>query len=117
MSTNALKAGTGAAVATYPDDTHTNFVLTTGNSGASHGFYFANGRTVATNRAYLQADTKIAAATARLNIAFSDDETTGIDIVNKDGNHANGCYNLSGQRVAQPSKGLYIVNGKKMIVK
>lgn len=117
VSTNALKAGTGAAVATYPDDTHTNFVLTTGNSGASHGFYFANGRTVATNRAYLQADTKIAAATARLNIAFSDDETTDIDIVNKDGNHANGCYNLSGQRVAQPSKGLYIVNGKKMIVK
>ena len=25
-------------------------------------------------------------------------------------------YNLNGQRVAQPSKGLYIVNGKKVIV-
>ena len=27
------------------------------------------------------------------------------------------CYNLQGQRVEQPTKGLYIVNGKKVIVK
>ena len=26
-------------------------------------------------------------------------------------------YNLAGQRVAQPRKGLYIVNGKKVLVK
>ena len=26
-------------------------------------------------------------------------------------------YNLNGQRVAQPTKGLYIVNGKKVIIK
>ena len=26
-------------------------------------------------------------------------------------------YNLAGQRIAQPTKGLYIVNGKKYIVK
>jgi len=26
-------------------------------------------------------------------------------------------YNLAGQRVAQPAKGLYIVNGKKVIIK
>ena len=26
-------------------------------------------------------------------------------------------YNLAGQRVAQPTKGLYIVNGKKVIIK
>ena len=26
-------------------------------------------------------------------------------------------YNLSGQRVANPTKGLYIVNGKKVIIK
>ena len=118
VSTNALKAGTGAAVATYPDDTHTNFVLTTGNSGASHGFYFANGRTVATNRAYLQADTKIAAAGARLSVMFSDEETTDINAVNREQLTSNGAvYNLQGQRVSNPTKGLFIVNGKKMIVK
>jgi hypothetical protein len=26
-------------------------------------------------------------------------------------------YDLSGRRVAQPSKGLYIINGKKVMVK
>ncbi len=26
-------------------------------------------------------------------------------------------YNIAGQRVAQPTKGLYIVNGKKVVIK
>ena len=26
-------------------------------------------------------------------------------------------YNLSGQRVNKPAKGLYVINGKKMIIK
>jgi hypothetical protein len=26
-------------------------------------------------------------------------------------------YNLNGQRVAQPTKGMYIINGNKVIVK
>jgi len=26
-------------------------------------------------------------------------------------------FNLAGQRVAQPTKGLYIVNGKKIVIK
>ena len=46
-----------------------------------------------------------------------DDETTSIEAV-KAAPVANGeYYNLSGQRVAQPTKGLYIVNGKKLINK
>lgn len=50
-----------------------------------------------------------------------DDETTGIEAVDvnpetvKAG--AREYYNLNGQRVANPSKGLYIVNGKKVIIK
>lgn len=47
----------------------------------------------------------------------ADGNTTVIDGIEyknvKDGEY----YNLAGQRVAQPSKGLYIVNGKKYIVK
>ena len=43
--------------------------------------------------------------------------TTGIQTVNHT-NVADGVYfNLAGQRVAQPAKGLYIVNGKKVVVK
>ena len=54
-----------------------------------------------------------------LSISFADDETTGINAVeNINGEFNNAVYyNLSGQRVANPSKGLYIVNGKKVIIK
>lgn len=44
-------------------------------------------------------------------------ETTGINAVNGEGFMVNGYYNLNGQRVAQPTKGLYIVNGKKVVIK
>ena len=45
-------------------------------------------------------------------------ETTGIESAGKPQTTTN-CefYNLAGQRVAQPTKGLYIVNGKKVLVK
>lgn len=52
-----------------------------------------------------------------LNLSFSDeDTTTGIEAVESAKQH-NATYNLSGQRVAQPTKGLYIVGGKKVFVK
>ena len=52
-----------------------------------------------------------------LNLGF--DDATGIESIAKSQElTANGqYYNLAGQRVAQPTKGLYIVNGKKYIVK
>ena len=52
--------------------------------------------------------------------SFTIDEeggTTGINAVNGEGFMVNGYYNLNGQRVAQPTKGLYIVNGKKVVIK
>ena len=67
---------------------------------------------IAAGKAYL----KIAAATARnLDVTFAD-EATGISaaLMNKETMN-NEVYNLKGQRVAQPTKGLYIVNGKKVI--
>ena len=54
---------------------------------------------------------------ARINLAFDDDETTGINAVHGEGLMVNGYYNLQGQRVENPKKGLYIVNGKKVMVK
>ena len=40
-----------------------------------------------------------------------------VDVRSKIADVRGGYYNLSGQRVDQPQKGLYIVNGKKVIVK
>lgn len=57
---------------------------------------------------------------AQARIAFfSDGEITFINDVPKTGNEipANPVYyNLNGQRVISPSKGLYIVNGKKVVI-
>lgn len=77
------------------------------------GFYKANSSTVAANRAYLTAD---GAGARSLSIVF-DDDITAINSVRGDVVNDNRYYTLSGQQVAQPTKGLYIVNGKKVIIK
>ena len=81
-------------------------------------FYQIGSGTVATNKAYLHCDTDPTAAGARsLDIIF-DDETTGITDNNRETITNNREYfNLAGQRVAQPTKGLYIVNGRKVVIR
>ena len=46
-----------------------------------------------------------------------DDEMTGVQSVVRETINDNQYYNLAGQRVDHPTKGLYIVNGKKVIIK
>lgn len=81
-----------------------------------YGFYNLAGATeVAAGKAYLETETSLG---ARVAIIFDDEETTGINAVNGEGLMVNGSvYDLQGRRVAQPRKGLYIVNGKKIIIK
>ena len=51
------------------------------------------------------------------NVSLFIDGATGIDEVrSKTDDIRSGYYNLNGQRVTQPGKGLYIVNGKKLII-
>ena len=53
-----------------------------------------------------------------LTISLGDDETTGIrSIDNGKLTIDNVYYDLSGRRVAQPTKGVYVVNGKKVVIK
>lgn len=111
---NDLVAGTGAAVDTS-DGEYTNMILN--NVGGNIGFYFAAGQIVAANRAYLHiANTLAPDAASRMSMVF-DGETTGISNVKNVTATDGQAYNLAGQRVAQPTKGLYIVNGKKVIIK
>ena len=50
-----------------------------------------------------------------LTISFEDNDPSGIMNVNV--NHDDNYYDLRGRRVQKPGKGLYIVNGKKVMVK
>ena len=114
VSDNDLVAGTGAAVATEDGKGNTNMILN--NIGGKVGFYLANDQTVAANRAYLHFNSSLAPAGSRMTMVFGDDTTTGINSV-ENAKTVDGIYNLNGQRVAQPTRGLYIVNGKKVVVK
>lgn len=79
------------------------------------GFYKVNsngGSWVNPGTAYL----KVPVSAAREFYLFGDDELTSINAV-ENVKMEGQAYNLNGQRVAQPTKGLYIVNGKKVIIK
>ena len=87
------------------------FVLMNGEYGV--GFYKTkNAFTVGANTAYLPASV----AEGRSFIGFDNNTTTGIANVNLNDNNGQ-VYDLQGRKVAQPTKGLYILNGKKVMVK
>ena len=70
---------------------------------------------LAAGKAYLKIASGNSSLARSLNVVFAD-EATGIQTVQSEGVAVDGYYNLSGQRVSQPTKGLYIVNGKKVLV-
>jgi hypothetical protein len=96
------------------------FVLANGAQGV--GFYkttAAAGFTVGANTAYLPASI-VPAQDEPVETRFIalDGEATGIVAVGRDASRlSNELYNLNGQRVANAQKGLYIVNGKKVVMK
>ena len=102
------KLNTGAVTADG-----TQYILANGTSGV--GFYKATPETeIAAGVAYLVSPS----GSAPYFIFGIEGGTTGIDSVQGSEFTVNGeYYNLAGQRVAQPTKGLYIVNGKKVVVK
>ena len=73
--------------------------------------------TIPAGKAYLLA-TDVPSPARDLTFVFGDDVTTGIDEVRGQKEAVRGeCFNLAGQRVAQPTRGLYIVNGRKVVIK
>jgi hypothetical protein len=89
---------------------------------AGVGFYLNNNDfTVGAQTAYLPVDAinqRQAVPTEARNFRFVDEQdATGIATLRTmpimDGRY----YNLQGQRVVTPTKGIYVVNGKKIIIK
>jgi hypothetical protein len=42
---------------------------------------------------------------------------TGIHAVVEDSKNANVIYDLQGRRIYKPAKGIYVINGKKILIK
>ena len=109
-------------VGSFVEEKPTGDYLSTINYGiTSDGSSFAKfGTDTKTSyyRAFL-ADGRGAAA-RELSLSFDDDVTSiseELRVKNEELTSTAGYFNLAGQRVAQPTRGLYIVNGKKVVIK
>lgn len=115
ISDNILFAPTANVTGlNYDADDYYNYILTQ-PSGKEVGFYRANNNSVAAGKAYL----RIAQSAGARQFTFIglNDETTGIKAINTTEQKNGEVYNLQGQRMAKTQKGLFIVNGKKVIMK
>ena len=116
---NLLIGVTEAQVITETTGDYTNFILTNGSTGI--GFYKTSGGTIAAGKAYLQLPT--VSSTRDITMNFVDDDVTGISDMNCEKLDASkaAVYNLKGQRLQSTDNirqsGIYIVNGKKVVVK
>ena len=98
------------------DGDKTNYYL----SGKDGTFVSVNGSAnIGKNKAYLQLPTSVFGGTRSIGISYDDEDgTTSIKNLTTDLTEGEGAwYTLQGQRVAKPGKGLYIRNGKKVIVR
>lgn len=112
---NLMKAINEKKQLSQTEGSNTNYILSksTVSGDAALGFYkvYAGGSWCAAGTAYLSVPSQQAPEYIVLG------ETTGIANVNRENVSDNQYYMLDGRRVAQPTKGLYIVNGKKVIIK
>ena len=109
LENNELKGVTEDTQVDYQQsETMFNYILQGGV------FKKATGATLKAGKAYLHTQYDVAGGSSRLTIVVAG-EATGIKAIETAADK--NVYDLQGRKVAAPSKGLYIINGKKMIVK
>lgn len=108
---NMLKPTTGNAV-----EANVNaYILSKNGNTAVFKKLKSDARTIAQYKAYLELN---GAQSAQLmNFAFAGSDLTGIQNVTETSAKSNTAYDLAGRKVGKLQKGIYIVNGKKVIVK
>ena len=106
----------GELVGTYTAMTadEGSYVLQNHTEGEGVAFYLVGGTQPTVNpfRAYIKSQGSNARA---LKVVF--DDAQGITNLNANLNVNGEVFDLQGRRVAQPTKGLYIVNGRKTVIK
>lgn len=115
LTNNKLQGTGGSPLPVAANETY----CFTKNGDGPIGFYLAEAGTYAANKAFLPASAvsrgRNFGSREYLPISFDGDELSGISDV-RGGQAADGrCYNLQGQPVSRPGKGIYIINGKKFI--
>lgn len=119
ITTNYLKP-TGGSSVTVVASTSSTFRYIFAKHNSDIGFYkLTADHTLAAHKAYLETETDIKPTDpgdpGAPVLLFFDNSTTAINAVQERKSENAVYYNLRGQRVLNPMKGLYIVNGKKYI--
>ena len=112
VSANKMVAGNGETISAVTGKTR--YVLADDGGKAMFLYIGATPATVPAGKAYLEID---GAAARALSL---DEETTGIGATLNDNVEMindNVIYDLSGRRVENPTKGIFIINGKKVVIR
>ena len=110
VSANKLVAGPGKNVIAKSDKTR--YVLSSNAGVAVFKKINEAEAFVPKDKAYLEFSEEVSAPMLSIG-----SETTGIETIDNSQLTIDNVYDLQGRRVAQPTKGLYIVNGKKVVIK
>lgn len=89
-------------------------------AGYDAGFYRYTGSTIPLNKAFLKMDFSTGSTSAFGFIFVDGDDATGIEAIQPAavGEEDGVCYDLTGKRVVNPTRpGIYIKNGKKLVIK
>lgn len=108
VTANKLKPGTGSAI-----NAADKYVLVGRGGKAVFAPTDGAAATVAVGKAYLDLN----GVTLANGFVLDDSETTGINNVNCNTITNNRIFDMQGREVVRPTKGLYIVNGKKVVIK
>ena len=102
------------------DGAMSNYKFTIAEGDAAPMFYpFEDNTAFSAGKAYLQIPTAWlpVAAQKSLNIRFDDGETTDIDELKGESGEVKTIYDLQGRAVENPTSGIYIIDGKKVVIK
>ena len=102
------------------DGEMSNYKFTVAELDEAPMFYpFEDNTTFSAGKAYLQIPTAWLPATAQksVSIRFDEGETTGIDELKGQSGEVKTIYDLQGRVVENPTSGIYIIDGKKVLVK
>ena len=119
VTDNELIGVTAVTTIPWEVDGKYNYILQKDTEDGKAKFFKATGKKLVANRAYLSTAYDVNDSGA-LEMVFEGEEedVTGVMSVAKPQTTVKlEVYNLAGLRVAQPTKGIYLVNGKKYIVK
>ena len=119
-SLNMLVGTLEQTVVNSTDGAMSNYKFTIAEGDEAPMFYpFEDGTTLSAGKAYLQIPTAWLPTTAQksVSIRFDEGETTDIDEVKGQSGEVKTVYDLQGRVVENPTSGIYIIDGKKVVIK